>query len=284
MAERGQAKYYPPEWRPEHGSLNRFHGQHPLRSRVKPRGALTVRFEMPFNAWCLACERHIGLGVRFNATKSRNGEYLSTPIYDFAMKCPSCPNNLRIRTDPRRAAFVCVEGVRRKIETPDADEEGGEAAGKAQAGGEAASQRAAAAARDPMARLEVQVEEKVRTSAEEELLTRVTNVQETMYADALGSSQAVRSLFRSQKRRAQNMDRIARSNVLGVPLVSTTLEDEMLIAATAFGRKGRPAVVRARHRSASTGIFGSAHSRAIARAIERRRQLGWAPKARPNER
>jgi len=35
------------------GSLNTYHGQHPLRERAKKlnQGILVIRFEMPYNVW-----------------------------------------------------------------------------------------------------------------------------------------------------------------------------------------------------------------------------------------
>ncbi|PKI55951.1 hypothetical protein CRG98_023683, partial [Punica granatum] len=34
-AARADNFYYPPEWTPEQGSLNKFHGQHALRERAR---------------------------------------------------------------------------------------------------------------------------------------------------------------------------------------------------------------------------------------------------------
>uniref|UniRef100_A0A8C2SMS7 Probable splicing factor YJU2B n=1 Tax=Coturnix japonica TaxID=93934 RepID=A0A8C2SMS7_COTJA len=61
----GTNKYYPPDFDPaKHGSLNRYHGSHPLRERARKlsQGILVIRFEMPFNIWCDGCKNHIGMG------------------------------------------------------------------------------------------------------------------------------------------------------------------------------------------------------------------------------
>nr|KAG5710256.1 hypothetical protein BaRGS_008972 [Batillaria attramentaria] len=42
---------------------------------------------MPYNIWCDGCNNHIGMGVRYNAEKSKVGNYYTTPIYKFRMKC-----------------------------------------------------------------------------------------------------------------------------------------------------------------------------------------------------
>ena len=47
---------------------------------MKTHGVLTIRFEMPFNVRCGACEHMIAKGVRFNAEKRKVGNYYSTPI------------------------------------------------------------------------------------------------------------------------------------------------------------------------------------------------------------
>lgn len=120
MAERTQINmYYPPEWTPEKGSLDKFHGHHPLgyRARKISKGILIVRFEMPFNVWCLGCHRHIGMGVRFNAEKKAVGHYFSTKIYSFRMCCPSCSQTIEIRTDPEHRDYAVTAGARRKNET-----------------------------------------------------------------------------------------------------------------------------------------------------------------------
>lgn len=51
-----------------------------------------LRFEMPFNIWCgsnaedsdpnvKGCRKHIGIGVRYNAEKTRVAMYYTTPVY-----------------------------------------------------------------------------------------------------------------------------------------------------------------------------------------------------------
>ena len=63
------------------------------------------RFEMPYNIWCGGCNSHIGMGVRYNAEKTKTGMYYSTPIYKFRMKCHLCPNYFEIQTDPKVSVY-----------------------------------------------------------------------------------------------------------------------------------------------------------------------------------
>ncbi|KAI0230604.1 coiled-coil domain containing 130 [Lamellibrachia satsuma] len=72
-------KYYPPDFDPrKHRSLDAYHGSHALRERARKlhEGILIIRFEMPYNIWCGGCGNHIGMGVRYNAEKSKNHDYV----------------------------------------------------------------------------------------------------------------------------------------------------------------------------------------------------------------
>jgi len=55
---------------------------------------------MPYNIWCEGCNKHVAMGVRYNAEKSKIGMYYTTPIYKFRMKCHLCDNHFEIKTDP----------------------------------------------------------------------------------------------------------------------------------------------------------------------------------------
>ncbi|KAG8191662.1 hypothetical protein JTE90_016452 [Oedothorax gibbosus] len=117
MAERKAVnKYYPPDWTPSKGGINKFRGTHPLRERARKlhMGILIIRFEMPYNIWCNGCENHIGMGVRYNAEKTKVGMYYTTPIYKFRMKCHLCTNHFEMQTDPQNLDYVILNGARRQ--------------------------------------------------------------------------------------------------------------------------------------------------------------------------
>ena len=125
MADRKAVnKYYPPDWEPKHGSINKYRGQHPLRERAKKisEGILVVRFEMPYNVWCTSCDAHIGKGVRYNAEKKQAGNYFSTKIWSFRMKCHLCSAWMEIQTDPANRDYKMVSGVKQKTETREESE------------------------------------------------------------------------------------------------------------------------------------------------------------------
>jgi coiled-coil domain-containing protein 130 len=126
MAERkAQNKYYPPDWDPVHGSINRFvKNKKPIRTKVfiptsERETGRTIRFEMPFSIWCEGCENHIGIGVRYNAKKTTEGKYHSTTIWKFRMKCHLCPMWFEIHTDPKNGEYKIIGGCRRREESYD---------------------------------------------------------------------------------------------------------------------------------------------------------------------
>ncbi|SCV70169.1 BQ2448_1563 [Microbotryum intermedium] len=123
----GFNKYYPPDYVPEQGSLNSVHGKHALgdRARKLDKGILIVRFELPFNIWCGHCEGHIGQGVRYNAEKSKVGNYYTTPIWNFRCKCHLCQKWFEIRTDPQNTRYVVHSGARQQNQDWDPVENGG---------------------------------------------------------------------------------------------------------------------------------------------------------------
>mmetsp|Transcript_8474 Transcript_8474/g.18347 ORF Transcript_8474/g.18347 Transcript_8474/m.18347 type:complete len:301 (+) Transcript_8474:60-962(+) len=131
-ASRADAFYYPPDWDPSKGSLDAFQRKkgfehHLGKSRVRQlnQGILVIRFEMPFHTRCLKCENRIAKGVRFNANKKKIGKYHTTSIWEFEMRCTTCANLFKIRTDPENAEYVMAEGLRKvQTDTWDAAEAG----------------------------------------------------------------------------------------------------------------------------------------------------------------
>jgi coiled-coil domain-containing protein 130 len=131
-AARADNFYHPPEWDPRtDGSRKKF--QKSKGSNQWEQKGL-VRFEMPFNIWCTGCaeateeevkagtaysrgkEAHIGRGVRYDALKKHAGNYHSTKIFEFHMKCHMCFKPIVIRTDPKNCDYEIVSGARRKEE------------------------------------------------------------------------------------------------------------------------------------------------------------------------
>ena len=127
MGERkGVNKWYPPDYDPSKGGLNKWQGTHALRERARKihMGIIIIRFEMPYNIWCEGCGNHVGMGVRFNSEKKKVGMYYTTPVYQFRMKCHLCNNHFEIKTDPANLDYVIVSGARRQEKRFEAKENG----------------------------------------------------------------------------------------------------------------------------------------------------------------
>ena len=127
MGERkGTNHYYPPDYDPKKGGLNKFMGTHPLRERARKiqDDILIIRFELPFNIWCNGCGNHIGMGVRYNAEKKKIGNYFTIPIWSFRMKCHLCQNYFEIKTEPKTHEYIILSGARRQENRWDAKQNG----------------------------------------------------------------------------------------------------------------------------------------------------------------
>jgi coiled-coil domain-containing protein 130 len=121
MSERKATnKYYPPNFDPEKGSVNTQYKKRQssgiLPTNTKKKGK-TVRLEMPFDVWCLSCNKLIVKGTRFNAEKKYDSEYLSTTIFRFHMNCCFCKTEIVMKTDPENRTYAMVSGLKIKTET-----------------------------------------------------------------------------------------------------------------------------------------------------------------------
>ncbi|XP_065657713.1 probable splicing factor YJU2B [Hydra vulgaris] len=194
MGERkGVNKYYPPDYDPSKGGLNKFLGTHALRERARKlhEGILIIRFEMPFNVWCLGCNNHIGMGVRYNAQKRKMGNYYTTPIYKFRMKCHLCDQHFEIQTDPKNCDYLLLSGCRRKEERWDT-----EAAGNVQSMERGMKQKLMS---DAMFKLEHQSTDTSKAKKVAPTLTLLEELRED-WSDDFRINQLLREKFRNEKK------------------------------------------------------------------------------------
>ncbi|EME27092.1 Coiled-coil domain-containing protein 130 [Galdieria sulphuraria] len=218
MADRKAVqKYYPPAYfdylsKGGKKSINMFQGQHPLRERarkLKSQGILIIRFEMPFNIWCLGCNNHIGKGVRYNAEKKKVGSYFSTTIWNFRFKCHLCDNYIEIQTDPASRDYVVVAGGKRKEEGP----------GEGDIWIEEATQQTS----DAFEALEKEQIQLQVAKTENEHIQELESWKKKSYEDDYASSQLVRKRFREWKKalteeQKQDEELASRLNLF-IPLV-----------------------------------------------------------------
>ncbi|KAF2310936.1 hypothetical protein GH714_018614 [Hevea brasiliensis] len=229
-AARADNFYYPPEWTPKQGSLNKFHGQHALRERAKKidQGILIIRFEMPFNVWCGGCNSMIAKGVRFNAEKKQVGNYYSTKIWSFTMKSACCKHEIVIQTDPKNCEYVIISGAQRKTEEFDvedaetfalpADEERGKLA-------------------DPFYRLEHQELDLQKKKEAEPVLVLLQRISDARHSDDYALNKALRARLRSKRKELPEEEVISRKMGLGIRLLPTTKEDSAAAANVKFSSK-----------------------------------------------
>lgn len=211
--------YYPPDYDPRKGGLNKFHGTHALRERARKLhlGILIIRFEMPYNIWCEGCNNHIGTGVRYNAEKKKVGMYYSTPIYQFRMKCHLCDNHFEIKTDPANLDYEIVSGARRQERRWDPTEneqvvpEDKEVTRKM--------------AVDAMYKLEHGVTDKTKAKEVDPVLKDLEEFQASRWHDDYSSNKALRAAMRKKREEAKRKAEKDASYNLGVPLLAPSAED-----------------------------------------------------------
>lgn len=225
MGERkGQNKYYPPDfdWK-KHRSLNNYHGTHALRERARKldKGILIIRFEMPYNIWCDGCGNHIGMGVRYNAEKTKVGMYYTTPIWKFHMKCHLCDNYFDIQTDPANCDYVILSGARRKEQRWDPAE-------NEQIVTEDKNDQKKLAT-DAMFKLEHGTDDKTKAVKSTSLISQLQEASVDRYKDDYLANKLLRRTFREKKKlikEAQAADRsLLTKSSLGIRLLPESADD-----------------------------------------------------------
>ncbi|XP_075522249.1 uncharacterized protein LOC142555316 [Primulina tabacum] len=256
-AARADNFYYPPEWEPKKGGLNKFHGQHALRERARKidQGILIIRFEMPFNIWCGGCESMIAKGVRFNAEKKQVGNYYSTKIWSFSMKSACCRHEIVIQTDPKSCEYVIISGARKKIEEYDAED-----AETLVLPVEDDKNKLA----DPFYRLEHQEKDMKKKKEAEPVLVRLQRVSDAMHSDDYSLNKSLRAKLRDQKKRVAEEEASSRKSGFGLRLLPRSEEDAAAASRVKFAtkfeknRKNKRALIQAA--SIFSGPSGSSES------------------------
>lgn len=184
----GFNRYYPPDYDPKDarhkGNLNRLAG----KAAQKP----VVRFEMPFNIWCLHCQSHIAQGVRFNAHKEKTGAYFTSPIFSFSMKCHLCSGLIVIATNPKDTCYDVVSGGKKRSEEWNAQENDTFDLGL--------SDPSADRAEGPIYKLEKDAVQRTNIKDAESQITQLMRLKERQWGDSYAQSQKLRRIFRTEKK------------------------------------------------------------------------------------
>ncbi|KAL1509438.1 hypothetical protein ABEB36_004175 [Hypothenemus hampei] len=229
MGERkGTNKYYPPDYDPKYGGLNKFLGTHALRERARKidKGIIIIRFEMPYNIWCDECKNHIGMGVRYNAEKTKVGMYYTTPVYEFKMKCHLCDNHFVIRADPANLDYIIISGARRQENRWDPTKNGQVVPETKEVQNRLFD--------DQMYKLEHGVEDKNTMELAKPQLVKLFNRNEDAWADCYTANQMLRAEFRRQNNELKNNETkdnvLLKKSSLDIPLLQEREEDKKIAA------------------------------------------------------
>lgn len=233
MGERkGQNHYYPPDFfsnpKMMAKGLNAYHGHHALRERGKKwetEKILTIRFEMPYNIWCDGCKNHIGMGVRYNAEKKKVGNYYSTPVYQFRMKCHLCDNYFDIKTDPGNLDYEIVSGARRQENRWDPTQN------------EQVVPETKETQRrmfdDAMFKLEHGAKDQKSAEDTKPVLSKLYQRNEDVWKDNFEANSKLRAEFRKTKKEIKAIEEadskvLSRTSLIGIKLLPETDEDRHL--------------------------------------------------------
>ena len=230
-------RYVPPE---AEGVIsgNRLHKKRPPGSTAS--GQQTIRFEMPFAAWCTSCPRPmlIPQGRRFNATKKRVGNYYTTPIWEFSMRHADCGGQLRIATDPKNTDYRVIEGAKKRDYGDDGDSSARRPGLRGEEGAREEDRQSA------FSRLEKTIEDRAALARASERIERLEEDREHGWRDPYTMNQELRRLFRIGR---HERERVGRENErlrdrLGgigedVEILPETDEDRRRAALVDFGRR-----------------------------------------------
>jgi coiled-coil domain-containing protein 130 len=203
------------------------------KSRRKPGGGQTVRFEMPFAIWCATCTRPtiIGQGVRFNAEKRRVGNYYSTPIWSFTFQHAECGGEIEIRTDPKNTAYVVERGARKR-ETGEDEAKDGDVLVMSAEEREKLRQNA-------FAGLEKTIEDREQLRAAAGRLDELEGASSRFWDDPYTKNQILRKTFREERKKLEKESAATQDlkdkMSLSIDLLPATEMDSMRASLVDFG-------------------------------------------------
>mmetsp|Transcript_30322 Transcript_30322/g.28966 ORF Transcript_30322/g.28966 Transcript_30322/m.28966 type:complete len:369 (+) Transcript_30322:221-1327(+) len=222
--------YFPPEWRPEFGGLSKFQGSKGS-NQYQTHGI--IRFELPFDAWCLKCGRHMSKGLRFNAKKDKAPEkYFTTQIFCFSMKCPEikCDQNMVIKTDPENRTYAMVEGMRKMEQEFEPEENDSIIKGTT-------DEERNLLAIDPMYRLQHDKEDKRRALSAKEHLESLIDLQDSQKEKDYDMNCLLRKGSREKRKRDIFLLEEGKARGLNIPLVEENESDTTKAKAIRFNTK-----------------------------------------------
>ena len=228
-AARADNFYFPPEWTPQMGGISKFQGSKGA-NQYEQKGI--IRFELPFDGWCLGCGTHMTKGLRFNAKKEKEGKYFTTQIWSFHMKCfsTSCDQKYKILTDPKNCTYDFAEGIRKHEQdfVPDIDDSLIVAT---------SDETKHLIASDPMFRLQHNEEDRKRVLSDKEHIEALTELQDEHHKNDYDMNSLLRNKNRKRKRRDIELLSEGNARGLSIPLVEPSAEDSAQAKLVSFKRR-----------------------------------------------
>jgi hypothetical protein len=184
------------------------------------------------------CGHLVGRGTRFNAHKTHSGNYMSSKIYEFIMKCRSCAKSVFIiRNNPALQSFDYVRGIQRRSSKEDQQLSSAHPNSLAicSAGGDdlLISQKRAVKGDDeqnPIDQLDRQAHEQRKSITELQQLEALQQVQMVNWKDDAANNAMLRAKYRikrnAKRKRQEDAIRIGLGRGIELPEKTEVLSKE----------------------------------------------------------
>ena len=233
-ATQSDAFYFPPDYDPsKHGSLSKFNTNGKWKGANQYQLNGVIRFELPFDGWCLKCNKCVGKGTRFNASKKKDGNYFSTVIQKFEMKCYDCSNVFIIKTDPQNDTYNYFEGIRKMehdydnsndyINDPDEISQNYTDYVVSNINDRSTTSNIGKA--DPIERMILQQENKRKVDTLKEQFEKLEELQYENKRFDFDKNSLIREKFRKVKTKAKDLQLEGQRLGLAIPLLDSSAED-----------------------------------------------------------
>jgi coiled-coil domain-containing protein 130 len=170
----------------------------------------------------------VAKGVRFNSIKTWVGDFHSTKIYEFRMKCPQCPMRFVVRTDPENCDYLYLSGARRIFQAADCTD-------SSRIRDEEAQKKLR---ENPFAKLENEAQDRLAYGGGEETLRLLEDMQERGLED-FELNRQLRKQARGMREEEQAYFQEKRERNLSIPLLAATEEDVVIAEGVEFRQKGK---------------------------------------------
>ena len=227
-ASQADGFYFPPEYLDNEVNkkmgLSKYQGSKGA-NQYQQKGI--IRFELPFDAWCLKCKRHMSKGTRYNAKKDKCGNYFSTTIFSFTTKCASCDNQFVIKTDPQNNTYDYAEGLRKHEQ--DFEPEFGDGIIET-----SSTETRIKLQEDPIFKLQHDKEDKERAMTAKTRLDDLMDLSDQVNRPDYDRNAALRNANRSHRKRKKELSEEGAKLGLSIPLVEPCEDDIAAARAITF--------------------------------------------------